>query len=259
MKRLVAIIAVLVCTGSAVVHSADGANNSGGGQVPSDAMSHQGNSSERSGAHSSLDWSASTLAMVRLSAPNIPLYSWDAGTLECPQTDISEVFYLKNFGTEAINITSTPELSDGADFSRLTTCPCVRVLAPGQMDACSLTIVFYPLSEGVFLDTMRIESNAWNSYGGFVRFSLSGTRVSTPLAPQVVVKSQGDDVHVYWSPVTQSIYGCAISPSEYRLYSASDVNGPYVFQASTPGTSYVLPGMIQGNSRLYYLVTARTQ
>ena len=108
MKRLVAMIAVFVCTGSAVVHSADGANNSVVRPEQKDAMMHPGNSSQRLGGHSPLDWSNSTLALVRASDPNTPLFSWDAGTVECPQMDSSEILHLRNFGDEPINIISTP-------------------------------------------------------------------------------------------------------------------------------------------------------
>jgi hypothetical protein len=209
-------------------------------------------------AQPQLDWSHGVLALVRASAPNVPVYSWNAGTIDCGQTAPTQVFHLKNFGTEAVNITSPPILEADAAFQRTTACPCTGVLGPGQMNSCAITVTFSPDANGVFNDTMRVQTNAWNSYGGFVRYALSGARVSTPAAPHIVIQSVGDNVMLTWNAIHSSRFGCPLQVSQYRLFYADTVGGTYSFLTSTSDTSYVHAMIIPQNDHLFYTVTAQT-
>ncbi|HEY3295205.1 MAG TPA: hypothetical protein VGL38_07190 [bacterium] len=212
---------------------------------------------DRTESQSPIQWSRGVLALVRMSAPDVPVYAWNAGSVECSQATPGETLYLKNFGTEQIDITSPPLLAEASVFSRITTCPCTGVLNPGQINSCSLTLSFSPSGNGIFNDTLRVQTNAWNSYGGFVRFPLSGISVTTPAAPQVVVQVLNNDVHLQWAPVTRSVLGCLLTPSDYQVFSSDNASGPFQLQGATSGPEFDLHDVFQNNSMLYFMVEAR--
>ncbi|HEY3295204.1 MAG TPA: hypothetical protein VGL38_07185 [bacterium] len=211
----------------------------------------------RPGERHSLDWSQGILAVVRMSAPNDPLYNWNAGVVECPQTVTSDAFHLKNFGTESITV-SCPILMHHNGFSRNTNCPCSGTLAPGQVGSCSFTVTFNSTTDGTLRDTLRIQTNAWNSYGGFVRIPLAGTCVATPPETRVVIEPQDADVRLAWNPVIQSVLGCSLPDIRYRIYSAPAVNGAFTYLASTADTHYVHLDAASHSEQIYYRVTVQT-
>lgn len=259
MKKLAAMIVVLMYMGTTVAHSDETTYSSIRDNDPNGANPQHMTLPDRSNSHSSLDWSHGILAMVRLSAPNVPVYSWDAGTVDCSQSVPGEIFYLKNFGTEAIDITSPPILIEHTGFGRTTACPCTGVLEPGQINSCSLTLSFSPSGDGVYRDTMRIQTNAWNGFGGFVRFPLSGTQVSTPAAPHLVVQIQGNDAHLIWNRVANSVFGCPMQVAQYRVYYSVTATGTSYYLTTTADTSYVHPHVAQQFDHFFYKVTARNQ
>jgi len=207
---------------------------------------------------SPLAWSHGILAMIVLDAPNTPIYSWDADTIECPSSsEVSPEFHLKNFGPEAITI-SCPILQRGDGFTRFTNCPCTSVLAPGQITSCSFTITFAPAQDGIVRDTLRVQTNAWNGFGGFVRFALTGTRTTTPLSPVTILQIEGSDAHLLWSPISESVGGCPLSEVHYLIYFAPLNDGNYSYLTTTTDTSFVHVGITDVADYLFYRVTAHT-
>jgi hypothetical protein len=203
-------------------------------------------------------WSQGFLALVRSSAPNDTVLSWDAGTVECPDSALSIYLHPKNFGTEEITLCAPVE-PETPSFSRITDCACYNALGAGEMSPCSLRIEFHPATDGTFLDTMRMQTNAWNSYGGFVRIPLSGTRLSTPESPNVVLTIQGVDAHLYWNPIIHSEGGCPATVSGYLVFYSPDNSGTYRLLNFTSDTSYVHLGAILNDGGLFYQVVAGTQ
>ncbi len=256
MERLIGLVTAVLLMSHAIIHPLNAAGNSSvleqDGTRSLSAIPADG----RSG-HSSLDWSQGILGMVTADAPTVPVYSWDAGTVECDGQPRSATFYLKNFGTESIALFSAPILPEIGGFSRTTTCRCTNELAPGEMDTCRFVLWFNPSTNGVAHDTMRIQTNAWNSYGGFVRFPLIGQCVSTPPEPQVLITPEGSDFRLRWNPVRHSVLGCALSAVQYSIYSSAQSDGVYSLLTTTSDTTYV--GALQAPliSRVYYLVTAQ--
>ena len=205
-----------------------------------------------------LAWSHGILAMVDTTAPDVPIYAWDAGTVECPSIVISTDFHLKNFGTEPINA-SCPIMQPQDGFSRTSNCPCSSVLAPGQISTCHFRITFAPDTDGQMHDTLRIQTNAWNGFGGFVRIPVSGLRVTTPASPQVVmITFDSLDAHLAWNPIFQSIHGCSLSTVTYHIYRSSSYAGPFDSLGSTSDTDYVQAGAADSIRHTYYQVTADT-
>ncbi len=196
------------------------------------------------------------LAMVRPTQSTIPNLSWDASTIECPQTQ-SAWFHLKNFGSEAIVVFQPLEPSSG-EFSRTTSCGSFLALAPGQMSACSLQLVFDPTADGTYYDTLLIQSDAINAVNGYVRIPLAGTQISTPAAPQVVIQMQGTDARLYWPPVTLSIGGCPVATTGYLVFYSSRNDSTYEYHGFTTDTSYVHTRVAQFAAGMFYKVVTYT-
>ncbi len=125
----------------------------------------------------SIDCSQGYLALVRPSEADVPVLSWEAGTVDSTQT-VSETFFMKNFGSEMIAVFRPLDLPS-AEFSLATNCPGFLDLAPGEMSACEVALTFGPLASGSFYDTLLIQSNAVNQQGGYVRFPLSGEQITS--------------------------------------------------------------------------------
>ena len=208
-------------------------------------------------ANSPVTWSHGILTLVYSSAPNVPIYSWDAGSVECPLTFTGDAIHLRNTGTENITV-SCPVLRQNSGFYRTTTCPCTAVLVPGQTSTCTFNITFDPDADGVYHDTLRIQTNAWNGYGGFVRVPLTGTRITTPLSPQLVIQPQDSVILLAWSPVHESVQACPLTV-RYNVYAASSFNSPDSFLTSTSDTSLIDSTAVSGPESVFYRVTAQEE
>jgi len=205
-----------------------------------------------------ITWSQGFLALVRSDAPNDTILRWDADTVECPGTVYSAWFHPKNFGPEDITLCAPVEPESHA-YSRVTDCLCYNTLGAGEMSPCSLQIEFHPTAEGIFLDTLRMQTDAWNSYGGFVRIPLSGTCTTTPASPNVVINVTGADADLFWRPINSSIGGCNTSVTGYFVFYSPDNSGLYRLLDFTVDTSYVHTGVILTEGGLFYQVIAGTQ
>jgi hypothetical protein len=194
------------------------------------------------------------LALARINVPSSSLISWNAGTVECPQVS-SEWFHLKNFGSEAI-VVFQPQEPVSADFSRTTSCGNFFALAPGQMSPCSLRLTFDPASDGTYRDTLLIQSDAINGVDGSVRIPLSGSQISTPAVPQMVIQPQGEDIHLAWQAVTQSVGGCPVNVARYLVFYAPTSGGPFYYHGYTSGTTYTHVGVVTYAAGMYYQVVA---
>ncbi len=196
------------------------------------------------------------LALVRSSSPSVGISSRNY-VLECPQ-DTQQVLYLRNFGTETVTV-FTPFSALISPFNLTTTCGAFFALAPGQMSACSLVLAYTPSLEGVNRDTLRIQTDAVNGTGGYVRIPLHVEQIRTPADPQVVIQPQGIHARLSWSPVTESLGGCAVDVTAYLVYYANQNNGPYLFHGFTTDTTYVHTGVVHFAPAMFYQVVATTE
>ncbi len=194
------------------------------------------------------------LALVRSSVPGTAILAWNAGTLECPQT-ATEVFRFKNFGSAAITVFRADNVSNPA-FSRITDCALSYSLAAGEMSACGVTLSFAPEDNGSFVDTLRVHTNASNGVYGYVNIPLSGSQISTPATPQVVIATQGPDAHLWWPPITQSTGGCPVTITRYLVFFAENSNGPFWFHGATADTAYIHAFAVQYAAAMFYRVYA---
>ena len=196
------------------------------------------------------------LALVRTSAPDIALVNWNAGTIECPQV-ATETFRLKNFGSQVI-VAFQPLEPVSSQFSRSTSCGTFFAMGPGQMSACSLRLSFDPSSDRAWLDTLLIQTDAINAINGYVRIPLSGAQISTPAPPQVVIQPAGEDVHLAWNTVTQSVGGCPVAVTRYLVFYSPTPGGPFYYHGYTTGTSYTHVGAVPYAGGMFYQVIAWT-
>jgi hypothetical protein len=196
------------------------------------------------------------LALVRPAQPSQAVLSWNLGSMECPQT-VLESFRLKNFGTAPITVYRPENLTNPA-FSRTTNCPLSFTIQPGEMTSCELGLNFAPESDGFFRDTLRIRTNASNAEGLYVRIPLSGTQISTPATPQVVITTQGQDARLTWHRITESVGGCAIDVTRYLVFFSEVATGPFWFHGYTADSTYLHIGVVQYAANMFYHVTATT-
>ena len=77
-----------------------------------------------------------------------------------------------------------------------------------------------------------------------------------PATPQVVITTVGEDAHLNWQPVTQSIGGCPITVTRYLVFYSPTSEGPYYYHGYTTGTSYVHLGVISYATGMFYQVRA---
>jgi hypothetical protein len=194
------------------------------------------------------------LALVRSVSPNAPLTDWDFGEVECPQT-ASQWFRFKNFGSESIVVFQPLEPATN-EFSRTTTCGAFFALAPNQMSACSVRVVFDAASDGVYNDVLRVQTDAVNGADGFVEFGLSGEQISTPAAPNVVIQPAGLDVQLSWSVVDSSVGGCPVSDLWYAVFYSPTEGGPFYFHGWTVDTNYTHYGVVNFSATQFYQVLA---
>jgi hypothetical protein len=197
------------------------------------------------------------LGLVRTGAPNDTILRWSADTAQCPAQIQSIWFHMKNFGTESIQLCSPVE-PESPQFSVVTDCNCFNEIGPGVTTPCSLQVSFNASSDGLFRDTMYIETDARNSWGGYVRIPLSGVRMSTPDAPNVVLTIENVDAHLYWNRVSTSIGGCNLTVSGYNVYYSPSENGPYQLLGMTGDTTFLHTAAILAPGGLFYHVIAQT-
>jgi hypothetical protein len=205
-----------------------------------------------------ITWSQGYLALVLCSAQNDTILRWDADTVECPGVVHSPWFHPKNFGPEDVTICAPVE-PESPDFARFTDCLCYNTLGAGQMSPCSVRVEFRPTADGTFNDTMRIQTDAANSYGGFVRIALSGTRVSQPESPNVVISVNRTNANLFWNSVHLTTGGCETSVSGYFVFYAPDNNGIYRLLTYTTDTTFVHDGVLLTDGGLFYEVVAGMQ
>ena len=194
------------------------------------------------------------LVLARSSQANAPLTGWNFGTVECPQS-VSQWFRFKNLGSDTCVVFQPLEPAT-PEFSRNTPCGTFFALAPNQMSACSVRVVFDPASDGVYGDVLRVQTDAVNGVNGFVEFGLSGEQISIPAAPEVVISTVGNNAVLRWSPIVESIGHCQIDPPSYLVFFSEAPGGPFWFHGVTDDTVYTHAGAVQYASAMFYHVYA---
>lgn len=205
---------------------------------------------DSSDANFSISASQGYLALAQVSQPGTPVLAWNAGTKECPQT-ATAVFRLKNFGTENL-VAFAPQLMGGSQFTLQSSCAAFFALSPGQMSACSVRVTYNPQAAGMQTDTIRIQTDAVNTAGGYLKIPLAGTQIRTLAAPQVVIQMNGTDARLHWPPVTLSTGGCAIATTAYLVFYSSQNDGTYEYHGFTTDTSYVHIRVAQFAPGMFY-------
>jgi hypothetical protein len=214
--------------------------------------------SDTSDRNFSITSSQGYLALVRPAEPGIEVPDWNAGIIECRSDTISETLRWKNFGSETIDIFAPESLVVSEHFYSENDCDYNFGLAPGEISACTLAIIYTPQSEGVHLDTLLIQTNAINAVNGYVRIPLSGEQIRTPDTVEVVISIEGGDARLSWDSVKVSIYGCPIDVTHYLVFDSPTYEGPYYYHGYSADTTYVHYGVAHYEYGMFYNVTATT-
>jgi hypothetical protein len=210
-------------------------------------------SSDTSEADFSLATADGYLALVQSVNPYVATTVWNVGLVD--SLVVSPWYRLRNSGGATIHV-SPPAEPASAEFSRSATCNTYFTLVPGQMSACSLRLTFDPLAEGIYRDTLRIQTDAANAVNDSVRIPLSGALLSPPQIPQIAIRSIGNDILLTWRPVTQTIHGTPIIVSTYLVFCSTTPQGYFQYLGSTLGTSYIDASAVSNIPTRYYQVVA---
>ena len=83
----------------------------------------------------------------------------------------------------------------------------------------------------------------------------------TPVAPEVIIEIESDNVRLWWSPVTESVAGCPIEIEVYNIYNSCFSLGPFELLAVVNGndSSYVQQSVVLQHDISYYNVKAVTE
>jgi predicted GH43/DUF377 family glycosyl hydrolase len=201
----------------------------------------------------SITYSQGYLVLVRSKQPGVAVTAWNAGVLECPAM-AQDTFLLQNLGSENVAVYAAPQLTNSSFIER-GGCGDYILLPPGQLGACDIILSFdIPAGDGIVTDTLLIPTDASNQQSGYVRIALSGQRITTPGSPEVTIQMTGNDAHLTWSPITQSVGGCPVSVTQYAVYSSESDGGPYQLLGSTADTTFVQTDAALSTTRQFYMV-----
>jgi hypothetical protein len=122
-------------------------------------------------------------------------------------------------------------------------------------DSGRVRIVFNPLSNGLFSDTLLIISSAYN--GDSLRIALSGVGELIPAPVQgVVIQVQGVNALLCWEPVVTTIHGNPLTVDAYVIYFAEVSSGPFWYLGMSTDTCFVHDHAVQFADAMFYEVTA---
>ncbi|MFZ5434336.1 MAG: hypothetical protein ACOZB3_11275 [Calditrichota bacterium] len=193
--------------------------------------------------------------LIYWTPPYFSLTNWDAGIIECPQ-DYFMQFRFLNIGNGSalvhwIREPLTPQ------FTRTLDSIVPFVVPPQSVSNAIFSMQFATDSDGIFHDTLIIETDAINAEDGLLRFPLSGTRITTPNAPAISIAAEENHVRLSWrTPLSR--FGCQLVSPVYLVFTAQEPLGPYWFHNFTPDTTYLHTGVLQFVGRMYYRVIATT-
>ncbi|MFH1010651.1 MAG: hypothetical protein V1784_05390 [bacterium] len=101
-----------------------------------------------------------------------------------------------------------------------------------------------------------------NSYGpdssNVWLFKLTECSDPTPLTPQLVITLAGEDIQLFWNPITQSVADCPIQVDHYDVYTDTLATGGFsTLLGASADTSFTHVGAIfEPNLMRFYLVKA---
>jgi hypothetical protein len=127
-------------------------------------------------------------------------------------------------------------------------------LHPGETD--SLLVRFVPHAAGSSSAQFFITNNSVNL--PLLRITLQGTgQIVAPLPPQdIIISTDGTDVHLSWSPVTLNVNGNPITPDRYVIWFTNDPGSEYTYHGFTQATQYLHPYAAVVERMLFYKVFA---
>jgi hypothetical protein len=196
------------------------------------------------------------LALVCTSELQQAVTNWSR-QFECPN-DTIEFLRLRNFGSEPLSVYAIQPVAN-SPFGISPLCPSPLTLLPGQVSDCVLQLSFEPRSEGTYLDTLWIQTDAINTTNGYVQIPLRGVQTRTPASPRITIQaSSGGDAELSWNRISESINGCPINVTGYLVFYSPSAAGPFYYHGYTRDASYLHTRVMHYNFGMYYQVMATT-
>ena len=73
-----------------------------------------------------------------------------------------------------------------------------------------------------------------------------------PLAPELVVIPEGNNIRLSWNPISESVEGCYLNVTGYLLWYSPTTEGPYYFLDYTTDTTHVHTGVVAFSTGMHY-------
>jgi hypothetical protein len=84
-----------------------------------------------------------------------------------------------------------------------------------------------------------------------------GMEYEIPCAPRVTVMIDSMNIHLCWNPITQSMAGCPITVSQYKVYTSPSVGGtPELIATVVNDTTFVHTNALIPDAMRFYQVKA---
>ena len=163
------------------------------------------------------------------------------------QADLPLTIYSTGDTTLVIQGIFTSEDAFYTDFD-----PADSLIEPG--DSLELTVIFEPLIERMYDETLFIVSNAEEDT---VTVFLLGDGGAVPDSVEnLVITLEYPDAVLSWDAVTTSVSGYPIQVDYYLIFFETDAYDEFEFLAYTAGTIYTHSGVVQFAESQFYFVEA---
>jgi hypothetical protein len=181
--------------------------------------------------------------------PGEQVFSWDAGSLECPDSAAIEIQF-SNPGYTPVAVLA-PYLAEGDIFQFENDCLTEIVIPAESTAVCTMRVSFASPSIGIHLDTLRIPAIAVNAENNLISFPLTAERTSTVTPPEIVLTREDNSIRISWNPIEETVQGCPINPT-YQIWYYPDDWQNRIFLGDVTDTTFLHSGAIEQDCRLFY-------
>ena len=173
---------------------------------------------------------------------------WNFGPVGVDKSDSIKV-YLRNLGNYPMHLLSLVDSPPHFLFRE----PSDSTIPPGAQS--SFNLVFYPLQDGLFADTLWVISDA--VLYDTLAFPVQGEGGFHPAAPEhLIISREGPEVFLSWEEVTKTIYGTPVHIEGYAIYFADSLSDSFQLKERIPEIEFTFPLENPEIPRQFYQIRA---
>jgi hypothetical protein len=215
--------------------------------------SESGDALARSAANFSIVSQLSYLQVELVEHPGIPLFSWDTGPIECPDSARINL-NLHNPGLVPLEILDYSLAAQNA-FRLTSQCSNSFTLPAQTTIACTLSVIFDGGFFGNQQDTLFFHTDASNAPDNLLSIPLSGEGIRTLPVPEITLTTEQNGIRVTWHPITETIGGCPVNCS-YTVWHLRELGGYPTYLCTTNDTTFVHTNAVLVEPHLFYYIEA---